>query len=131
MPIQGVIHSLIIYLGPGTGSQGGYGGDTGRYPDTCLTKTGSGNTGIDDQYAITGHHGGHHHGHHQEETGTGVKPGMADRIIGGVEKATGKVMSNPEMYQRGQERAVSWLSPSICSVLNICFEYQGWRECKG
>lgn len=93
------------------------------------TTTGSG-IGTDDQYPPTGLHGGHHHGHHQEVTGTGVKPSMKDKIVGGVEKVAGKMTSNTEMYQRGEERAVSWFSPSICSVLNICFEYQGWRECK-
>ena len=101
------------------------------------TTTGSG-TGTEGQYATTtGHHSEalpSHHKHHlggvhsQEVTDTGVKPSMTDKIVGGAEKAAGKMTSNTGMYQKGAERAVSWLSPSVYSVLNICIEYQGWRN---
>ena len=77
------------------------------------TTTGFG-TGTDNQYSTTAHHGeGHHHKHHlggshsEETTGTGAKPSITDKIIGGAEKAAGKMTSNTEMYQRGEERVVS------------------------
>lgn len=70
------------------------------------------------------HHG--HHGHHHQDDGTGVKPKPMDRVIGGMEKAAGKLTSDTEMYKRGEQRAVSWLSTSLYVVLNTCFECQDW-----
>ena len=103
------------------------------------TTTSSGiTTGTDNQYSTTGHHGhgeGHLHKHHlggdhsHEATGTSAKPKVTDTIIGKAEKLAGKVTSNTEMYQRGEER-VSWLSTSVRSVLNVCFNHQGWRDRK-
>ena len=105
---------------------------------TTTTTTTSGTTG---QYptgtgATTGQHGESfpsHHKHHiggvsqdQEVTGKTVKPTMTDKIVGGVEKVTGKMTDNTGMYQKGAERAVSleflFFLPSVPSfVLNICF----------
>jgi hypothetical protein len=62
----------------------------------------------------TGHHVEGHKHHHSHETGG--KP-FTERVKEGVHKVTDKVM-----------HPVSWLSPSVHSVLNICFEYQGWRR---
>ena len=84
------------------------------------TTTSSG-TGTDSQYPATEHHHhlGHHGKHSQEATGTGTKPGLTDKIVGGVEKVTGKMTSNTEMYQRGEGRAVSWVS----SIYPLCSKY--------
>ena len=84
------------------------------------TSTAGSGFGTDNQYPTTEHHGeGHHHKHYlggthtssQDSevtgTGTGVKPSMTDKIIGGLEKATGKMTSNTGMYERGEERVVS------------------------
>jgi len=84
--------------GCNTGVQTGYLGDTTGHRDDVLT-TGS-NTGTQDE-----HHG--HHRHHQRDDGygTGVKPNTMDKVIGGMEKAAGKLTSDTELYQRGERRA--------------------------
>jgi len=80
-----------------------FGDTTGRH-GTTATDFGS---GTDTTTTGQGHHHKHHlaGGHGQEATGTGVKPSMTDKIVGGAEKFAGKVTSNTGMYQKGEERA--------------------------
>lgn len=72
----------------------------------------------------TEHHGGATTGHHRHQSGNDTKASMKDKIIGGVEKVAGKMTSNTEMYQRGEERAVSLFSTFVCCS-NFFKKYQG------
>lgn len=97
------------------------------------TTTGS-CTGTDNQYPITGqsHHKHHLGGNYQnsEVTGQDANPTLREKIVGNVEKIGGQITNNPGLYEKGANRAVSWLFPSVRSVLIICFEHQGWRDHK-
>ena len=109
------------YLGKGYGNGAGSGDNFGRYDGSTYfflndayllirdyTTAGSG-IGTDNQY----------------RNDVGGKPSVADRVIGGAQKVTGKVTDNPDQYQRGAERAVSWPFPSVLPFLNICFKHPG------
>jgi hypothetical protein len=63
--------------------------------------TGSG-TRTDDQYPTSGQDRDS-----EVATGTGPGPTMTDKVLGRVEKVAGKVTSNTQMYQRGEDRVVS------------------------
>jgi hypothetical protein len=62
--------------------------------------------------------------HSQGVTGTGPgvtgKASMTDKIVGGVEKVTGKMTDNTGMYQKGVERAVSC---GLSSFVRFCSNF--------
>jgi len=83
-------------MGTGTGdTTGNRGGATKMGSGTGDTTENRG--GVDTTGFGTG-------GDNYGKTGMGAKPTMMDKIVGGAEKVRGKLTSNSEIYQRGEER---------------------------
>ncbi|EGN94036.1 hypothetical protein SERLA73DRAFT_189189 [Serpula lacrymans var. lacrymans S7.3] len=58
----------------------------------------------------------------------GDKPGLGDKMRGGMEKMAGKVIGKSDLAERGQERQVSW---QVCAHTNLSltlYLFQVWRQ---
>jgi len=83
--------------------------DTSGFTTGQRDTTSSGTTGRYDNDDVNRTDDRHRAG---DSTTTGGKPSVVDKIIGGAEKATGKVTSNEGMYAHGQQRATGANKPS-------------------
>ncbi|KAF5377915.1 hypothetical protein D9615_006692 [Tricholomella constricta] len=97
------------------GSGGGQGetlgsSGTGTYGQGAgMGGTGLGSTGARDTSWEEGERGQGQYGHTQPQSGMQGehhKPGIGEKMRGGMEKVAGKMSNKPELVERGQERSV-------------------------